>query len=381
MKKRSFFAALLTTATALLAVTLPTFAYSDVDENTAITWITDQGVMQGYNDGSFQPDREITRAEFLKTILALQVNQAPDAPSTPCFNDVASTAWYAPYVCAGKEDGLTKGYTDGSFKPDQPINVVEASKLITAALTLAPTAATQGTEWYSASLETLGDLNAYPDTLHYLNENLTRGEVAEILWRLHTSRTDQAHTSWQDFSPTCSDFSYDIPSTIDVHTIENTWLGWMNATRAAQGLPAYTLNDQLKRSSTAWSQYSKGLGSMSHKRPGTTAYYDYYAIQDWFANLGLTFENDSGTTFTENIGHGPYSCNEADCTQDLIDAIRYTYDYFLSEAGKSYAPHWNSIVNSHFKEVGIGITVDSGSYYLTIHYATSITSDPAPLCD
>jgi uncharacterized protein YkwD len=372
MKKIAFFLLL------ALGLTATASAYSDVSTSDPITWVTEQNLMHGYSDGSFKPDQKITRAEFVKTLLTL----APATASSDedCFNDVASTDWFAPFVCSAHSDGLVKGYSDGSFAPAQPINVVEASKLILSALALTPNATVQGTEWYSAALETLGDLNAYPDSLHYLNQNLTRGELADMLWRLETTRTDQPHTAWTDFSPACTEIDSDLPASIDLKTVMDTWLGWTNATRATQGLSAYTYNDQLSRTATIWSQYSKGKGSMSHKRPGTTAYYDYYAIQDWFANLGLTFKNDSGVTFTENIAHGPYSCDSADCTQEVIDAMRYSYDYFISEAGKSYSPHWNSIVSSHFKEIGFGLAVDSNSYYVTVHYATAITSDPAPLC-
>lgn len=373
MKKIAFFLLL------ALGLTATASAYTDVTASDPITWVTEQNLMHGYSDGSFKPDQKITRAEFVKTLLTL----APSAASSDddCFTDVAAADWFAPFVCSAYSDGLVKGYSDGSFAPDQPINVVEASKLILTTLALTPNATIQGTEWYSPALETLGDRNAYPDDLKYLNQNLTRGDTAELLWRIETGRTDQPHTEWADFSPACSEVDSDLPASIDLQTVKDTWFSWVNATRAQQGLSAYTENEQLNRSATIWSQYSKAKGSMSHKRPGTTAYYDYYAIQDWFANLGLTFENDSGITFTENIGHGPYSCSSADCTQEVIDAMRYSYDYFISEAGKSYSPHWNSIVSSHFKEIGFGLAVDSNSYYVTIHYATAITSDPAPLCN
>jgi len=360
-------------------------AYSDVATDdpsaTAITWLTDQGVTQGYADGTFAPENPINRAEFLKVLVTLKDKTSPATPAAACFTDVATDAWYAPYICSAKDSGAVQGYSDSSFKPEQEITVVEAAKLIVSILGLDLTSPIQGIEWYSPALETLSALGAFPDTLHALNEPITRAEAAEMLWRIQTGQTDQAATTWADFAPACSDFSTDVPTSINLQTVEDTWLGWMNETRAAHGLAAYTMNDQLIRTATTWSEYSKSNGSMSHKRPGTTAYYDYYAIQDWFENLGLTFANDGGYTFTENIGHGPYSCSAADCTAELLEAIRYTYDYYLSEEGDSYAPHWNSLVSTHFQEVGFGLTVDSSSYYVTVHYATVITSNPPPFCD
>lgn len=373
MKKIAFFLLL------ALGLTATAQAYTDVSASDPITWVTEQNLMHGYEDGSFKPDQKITRAEFIKTLLTLA--PAGTVTDDDCFTDVSATDWFASSVCAAHNAGLVNGYSDGSFAPDKPISVVEASKLILSALALPQNTTITGTEWYSPALETLGDRNAYPDDLKYLNQNLTRAAAADMLWRLETGRTDQPHTAWQDFSPACNEVDSDLPASINLQTVKDAWFSWTNATRAQQGLAAYTENEQLNRSGTVWSQYSKSKGSMSHKRPGTSAYYDYYAIQDWFANLGLTFENDSGYTFTENIGHGPYSCSAVDCTQEVIDAMRYSYDYFISEAGKSYAPHWNSIVNTHFKEIGFGLSVDSGSYYVTVHYATAIESDPAPVCD
>lgn len=373
-------------ATAFVFLTAnPLSAYSDVSESsefaTAIEWLTEQGAISGYNDGTFKPENKITRAEFLKILVYFKEGGIPTLPEETCFEDVDLEEWYAPYVCFGQKEGIVNGYPDGSFGPTDKINLVEASKILAETLDLEWTEDPVGEEWYSPYLETLSALGAYPNTLEYLNENITRGEVAEMLWRVAEEKTEEPSKTWEEFSSACSPFEYDIPENIDVKRIEETWLSWTNATRASQGLAPYTYNDQLMRSATEWAQYGKSRGYMDHKRPGTSAYYDYYAIQDWFADLGLIFANKGGYTFTENIGRGPYSCSAQDCTDELLDAIWYTYDYYLSEAGSSYSPHWNSIVNTQFKEIGFGITVDSGSYYLTVHYATEITSDPAPLCD
>ena len=52
-----------------------------------------------------------------------------------------------------------------------------------------------------------------------------------------------------------------------------------------------TINWNLNQSATVWSEFSEDRGYIDHKRPGTTAYYDYWAITSWFADLGLVFEN------------------------------------------------------------------------------------------
>ena len=98
----------------------------------------------------------------------------------------------------------------------------------------------------------------------------------------------------------------------------------------------------------------------------------------WFESLGLEFKNIGGITYTENIGWGPYSCSEEDCTEELEDALRSTFDFFMSEAGQAYRPHYNSVMNNGFKEMGLGIAVDERAkrYYVTVHYGTQIVSGP-----
>ena len=81
-----------------------------------------------------------------------------------------------------------------------------------------------------------------------------------------------------------------------------------------------------------------------------------------------------GVTYSENIGYGPFNCSESDCTDELIANIRSTFDFYMSEKDQSYRPHYNSVMNAYFKEIGLGITIDESQnrYYLTVHYGTEL---------
>ncbi len=171
-----------------------------------------------------------------------------------------------------------------------------------------------------------------------------------------------------------------ITKNVDLQKVRETWLGWYNAERTKRGLPAYRIEPQLNRTAALWSARSAVKGIMEHKRDGTTAYYDYGAIKSWFKHLGLEFKNVKSMTFTENIGRGPYSCKESDCTQKLLKAIRYSFDYYLAEEGKAYRPHFNAIVNPSFQMMGFGLAVKNGQYYLTAHFGTEIVSSPLQVC-
>mgnify|MGYP003987036577 CR=1 FL=1 len=110
--------------------------FSDVDSSTyyngAIDWMTDNAILQGYPDGSFQPDRCVNRVEFLKILF--ETNETPliTVAENP-FPDVDETSWYAPYVLTGyhQENQTIEGYPDGSFEPEQCVNRVEAIKMAT----------------------------------------------------------------------------------------------------------------------------------------------------------------------------------------------------------------------------------------------------------
>lgn len=108
-------------------------------------------------------------------------------------------------------------------------------------------------------------------------------------------------------------------------------------------------------------------------------------IADWFEDQGLTFENRYRVTFTENIGWGPFRCSssKSDCTDEMIDTIRGSFDFYMDEKYDDYKPHYNSLMNEYFDEIGLGIAVDEGAgqYYLSVHYGTKITSDPLPICE
>lgn len=355
-------------------------AYTDVEGTpfaAAVTYLTQEGIIAGYEDGTVKPYNTINRAEFLKVVaLAGGLEKGGDN----CFSDVTDQ-WFAPYICAATEAGIVGGYADGSFKPENTISLVEALKIASKGLEV-KTEEPEGTEWYSEYLETFAAKNYIPSSLDYYDEELTRGEAFELLWRVLTDNETQEATTLDEFKgPTCEDFEVEQLDGIDLERVKDTWISWTNNARATHGLPAYTEDEQLDRTATIWSSYGRDLSYMTHARPGSSGYYDYYAIQDWFEDLGLSFQSVGGYTFTENIGRGPYSCKAEDCTDELLSAIEYTFDYFMSEAGSSYAPHYNSIMNSNFQKIGFGIVVTDTSYYMTVHYATILESTLAPFCD
>ncbi len=347
----------------------------------AITYLRTNGYAQGYSDNTFRPSRNITRAEFLKLMISM-LRAVPDKDacrSRSPFSDVPASAWFAPYVCVSKDVGIVKGNPDGTFQPGEKINLAEASTMLAKALGIE---ITQDTPWYKSAVLGVAAKKAIPSSLRSVNERVTRGEVAEMLWRLKENIPERPAANGESLLTTECEWvdEQEIPG-VDMDAVRRAWLGWNNETRTGLRLAPYTIEPQLERTAVLWSQHARSLGSISHKRTANAAYYDYSAIEQWFKKLDVTFKNVSSATFTENIGWGYYRCSKQDCTQDFINAIRTTYDFFLSEKGKDYRPHYNSLVKPEFTQIGLGVVVDgAGKYYLTVHYGTQITSDPGPVC-
>lgn len=87
----------------------------------AIKGLTESKILNGYPDGSFKPDQSITRAEFSK-VIAKAYNLHPK--TTPNFTDVKNH-WAKDYIAALTEKSIMTGYPDGSFQPDRPITRAE----------------------------------------------------------------------------------------------------------------------------------------------------------------------------------------------------------------------------------------------------------------
>lgn len=110
------------------------FNLNDVDESTyyfpAIDYFTENGVIYGYPDGEFKPDQCVNRVEFLKMLyLALNENISIDANVENIFSDVSKSEWYWPFLSHALIKDDVEGYEDGTFRPGECVNRVEAVKL------------------------------------------------------------------------------------------------------------------------------------------------------------------------------------------------------------------------------------------------------------
>jgi hypothetical protein len=104
-------------------VTSKHWAYADIAKGTTA------GIIHGYQDGSFAPNRFVTRAE-MAVMIGNAMKQKPQATSSSPFTDVSSKHWAAPMLSQMKRIGYMKGYSDGSFKPDRAASRAEFTTML-----------------------------------------------------------------------------------------------------------------------------------------------------------------------------------------------------------------------------------------------------------
>ncbi len=152
----------------------------DSEFKTAIEALKNKGVVAGYDDGTFKPKNTINRAEFMKIVMGASVRSTS---GTHCFSDVTDE-WFAPFVCAGKDQGVVNGYPDGSFRPADPINVAEALKIVLQAFQINTPAAEANEAWYKPFVDYANKNNLYLRTFDAEDKQITREDMAELVYRL-----------------------------------------------------------------------------------------------------------------------------------------------------------------------------------------------------
>lgn len=171
-----------------------------------IAALIDKHIISGYPDGTFRPTQPVNRAEALKMImlgagLLDPEDPTPDVDLTQsAFSDTDTTAWYGPYISLGVKKNIVRGYPDGTFHPEAPVNMAETMKMLVNTFELTsqstptedPFPDVPKNEWYASYAQTLaesfvlyGDGNGDVLPAH----DVTREEFAHWLYRTMTRET------------------------------------------------------------------------------------------------------------------------------------------------------------------------------------------------
>ena len=348
----------------------------------AVRYLEENGIIEGYDDGSYKPENFVNRAEFTKIIVGAKLGSEPDKPAENCFPDVDRNAWYATWVCYAKENGIIDGYDDGDFKPANNINLAEAAKILVNTLDV-PMSSDSGGQWYDVFIRSLQNNSYIPDSFDSVSQLVSRGQMAELIYRIKeeiknkpfkmlvtTSDTSEVESG----SLSCLDSA--VPSSVDMDEVRAQWLNWHNEARENRDIAPLSLSTGLNYSSSLWAKSNKASGQLTHDRPAGQS------LTDWFSDVGIVFSKKTGTVYGENLGLRTFRCGASDCTEEALSAARFIFDAFMAEEGTNYTGHYDNIVQVDFIELGLGIAVDDSDelMYLTTQYSFGVDNYPDDLC-
>lgn len=187
--------------------TWPTKPFTDVPANsthyTAIEYLRQQKVLKGYLDDTFRPQARINRAEMVKLIAnpfildtsrlneCMTANVAVDA-TTVFYPDAPRDSWYAAELCLTHTKKIISGYPDGTFQPGNYINFVEATKIIVGTFALQTKTDDKDERWFIPYVNALSERGAIPASIKTFDQIMTRGEMAEIMYRLKADKENLA---------------------------------------------------------------------------------------------------------------------------------------------------------------------------------------------
>ena len=178
----------ITSAEAILLRAVP---YKDKVTNN-VYLLSSMGILKGNPDGGFYPENALTRSELV-TLLLRANGIKPDKISKSKFNDVHASHWAAPYIETAVASGLVKGFPDGSFKPEKPLSRVEAISVIVRYSNLMDITLDKGYKpypdltadfWGNKDIEKAkraGYLDYMEGKPFEPNKKFTRGETVEML--------------------------------------------------------------------------------------------------------------------------------------------------------------------------------------------------------
>lgn len=155
----------------------------------AIEALKEAGIVNGDAEGNFNPEANVTRAEFAKMVVELKGLEATATESA--FEDCTAADWYTPYVVAAAEAGYVTGMSDTFFGANEKISrqdictilgrvIGEVEGVTPAEFTDAADIADYAVE-YVNTMASLKIVNGYEDGSFAPNANATRAEAAKII--------------------------------------------------------------------------------------------------------------------------------------------------------------------------------------------------------
>ena len=159
--------------------------------NVTVGQVLHNAFIQGYPDGTFRPEKPITRAE-IAAILTRIIGLNPQTAPNPNFSDVQANHWAFGYVAAVVNAGIMQGYPDHTFRPDQSITRAELATVMVRARGLFPLIVAPPTfpdiagHWAAGYIEAAQRamfITGYPSGDFRPDQSITRAETVTLIDR------------------------------------------------------------------------------------------------------------------------------------------------------------------------------------------------------
>lgn len=170
--------------------------FSDVQDSLykeSIEHLSEIGVINGYDDGTFKPNNKVNRAEMLKIVFAYLEENIQEYGKN-CFGDVHEE-WFAPYVCRAKDLAIVRGYDGNVFRPWDGANMVEALKIVVKSFDLPVEELKEGENWYIPYMEFAHRNNLFSKYAYLPGRAARRDEVAFLVDKISDIQKNESYIS------------------------------------------------------------------------------------------------------------------------------------------------------------------------------------------
>ena len=176
--------------------------FSDVRSSAwfadAVAWAAGEGLVSGFSDGTYRPSEPVNRAQLASMLWNLADRPVATAPAT--FSDIGPGAWHAAAIAWLTELGYADGFPNGTFRPLDPVKRAQGVSWLHTARQFDDVAAGA---WYAADV----DWARYREVVEGFEDHTFRGDVAAdrattvgVLWQLMDAPTAAPH-AFSDVTP------------------------------------------------------------------------------------------------------------------------------------------------------------------------------------
>ncbi len=218
-------------------------------------------------------------------------------------------------------------------------------------------------QWWTKS--TIAQINKYQKIINSFSKIKLTGEWKEMIWYLLYLFEEKVEKLEEEIVT-----QDELITNVDWDRVEKAWLEWHNAERRGLWLDEFKTSESLNFSSLEWAQKLARQNYSTHERKTSDNGYNYYSILNWFNWLWIDFDYN-GTAFSENIAYQYYKCTKSDCTNEMINALKKGFDFWMSEKSYNWS-HYRAIAHPYFEEVGFGVALVGKRYWVVSHYGINV---------